>query len=594
MNHETCVERFLKRVRTTPQANAYFTQKNGSYEPTSWGEVGKQVESFAKGLISLGFREGQTLAILSNNRPEWLISALSAQTAHGVCAGVYNSCSPEEILHILAHCEAPFLVVENGKRFREQIKPILSKLPALIKVILMESDDIEHSDQIVTFSQVIEKGACIASKVLTERTARIRPEGVATLIYTSGTTGPAKAVMLSHRSVYWTVSTCVKMFELNEQDRMISYLPLAHIAEQMFSLYVPIYSGLNLYFAESMEKLPENLKAVQPTLFFGVPRVFEKFHAKIAPKLEAATGLQAKILSFARNTSQIYWDCEHRNLPISLLTKARMAIARKLVFDKLKTLLGLNQVRACVSGAAPLSKEIISFFAGLDLPIYEVYGQSEDCGPTTFNAPRATRLGTVGKPLPGLQVKIEKDGEICVKGPNVFKGYLKDEAATQEALKEGWLYSGDIGHLDSEGYLCVTDRKKDLLITAGGKNISPQNLEGMLKQIPFVNLAVVIGDQKKYLSALLTPNQEALSLFAKENALEIGNLADFVKHPKVLAEIQNRVDKINQTLASVEQIKKFSLLPEDFSIENGELTPTMKIKRKVINTRYQEQIAALY
>ena len=594
MNHETCVERFFKRVRTNPDVPAYFSKQNGTYQASTWGEVGKQVESFAKGLISLGFREGQTLAILSNNRPEWLIAAISAQSSHGVCTGIYNSCSPEEILHLLSHCEAPLVVVENGKRFREQIKPILSQLPNLSKIILIESDDIEHSDQIITFSQVIEKGTCIASKVLTERTARIRPEGVATLIYTSGTTGPAKAVMLSHRSIYWTVSTCVKIFELGEADRMISYLPLAHIAEQMFSLYVPIYSGMNLYFAESMDKLPENLKEVQPTLFFGVPRVYEKFHAKIAPKLESATGLQAHILRFAQKSAQTYWNYDHRNLPIPLVTRSKIALARQLVFNKLKTLIGLKQVRVCVSGAAPLSKEIVSFFTGLDLPIYEVYGQSEDCGPTTFNIPRATRLGTVGKPLPGLQVKIESDGEICVKGPNVFKGYLKDEVATAETLKDGWLHSGDIGHLDEEGYLHVTDRKKDLLITAGGKNISPQNLEGMLKQIPFVNLAVVIGDQKKYLSALLTPNPEALSLFAKENALEVSDVADLVKHPKILSELQNRINQINQTLATVEQIKRFNLLPQDFSIENGELTPTMKIKRKVINSRYQEQIAALY
>ncbi|MEI6805288.1 MAG: long-chain fatty acid--CoA ligase [Myxococcaceae bacterium] len=594
MNHETCVERFFKRAKAHPNANAYFTKKEGSYKPSTWGEVGKQVESFAKGLIALGLREGQTVAILSYNRPEWLIAALAAQATHGVCAGVYNSCSAEEIAHILGHCEAPFIVVENGKRFREQIKPVLHLLPALSKVILMEPDDIENSEQLMTFSQVMEKGSKVTSKILSERTSRIRPEGIATLIYTSGTTGPAKAVMLSHRSIYWTVSTCVKMFELTDKDRMISYLPLAHIAEQMFSLYAPICTGMQLYFAESMEQLPENLKEVRPTLFFGVPRVYEKFHAKILPKLKSAKGLKAKLLNFSEKSAQTYWNYEHRNLPVPAMTKAKMSLARKLVFSKLKDLLGFSEVRACVSGAAPLSKDIISFFTGLDLPIYEVYGQSEDCGPTTFSAPRAMRLGTVGKPLPGLQIKIEKDGEVCIRGPNVFKGYLKDEAATAEALKDGWLHSGDIGHLDSEGYLCITDRKKDLLITAGGKNISPQNLEGMLKQIPFVNLAVVIGDQKKYLSALLTPNHENLKIFAEENKLTSESLADWVRHPQVLSEIQSHIDKINQTLASVEQIKKFTLLASDFSIENGELTPTMKIKRKVINTRYQEQIEALY
>lgn len=594
MSHETCIERFFKRVKATPNANAYFVPKNGCYEAMTWSQIGKQVESFAKGLIALGFKEGQTVAILSGNKPEWLMAALAAQSTHGVCAGIYNSCSPEEIEHILNHCEAPFLVVENGKRFREQIKPILNKLSFLTKIILIEPDDIENDSKIMTFSQVAEKGSSVASKVLTERLGRVRQEGVATLIYTSGTTGPAKAVMLSHRSLYWTVSTCVKLFELTDKDRMISYLPLAHIAEQMFSLYAPICTGMNLYFAESLDTLPENIKQVRPTLFFGVPRIYEKFYAKINSKLEETQGLKAKLVQFSRKAAETYWDYEHRNLPIPTWVNLKMLTAQQLVFKKLKDLLGFSEIRACVSGAAPLSKDIISFFTSLDLPIYEVYGQSEDCGPTSFNTPRATRIGTVGKPLPGLKIKIEKDGEICIKGPNLFKGYLKDEAETLETLKDGWLHSGDIGHLDTEGYLCITDRKKDLLITAGGKNISPQNLEGMLKQIPLVNLAVVIGDQKKYLSALLTPDSEALKLFAEQNNLSSGKLADWVKEPTVLAEIQKHIDKINLTLASVEQIKKFTLLSEDFSIEHGELTPTLKIKRKVINTKYHQQIEELY
>ncbi len=593
MNRDTCVERFFKRADEQANKPAYFFKKNGSYTPISWGQAGSKVESFAKGLLSLGFREGQTLAILSYNRPEWIFSALAAQANHAACAGIYNSCSAEEIEHILSHCEAPFVVVENGKRYREQIKPIIHLLPKLQKVILIQPDDIEDSDQIMTFQRVCELGEGVSNKGLLERRKSVKPENIASLIYTSGTTGPAKAVMLSHRAVEWTISTCASLFKLSSEDRMVSYLPLAHIAEQMFSLYAPIHTGMNLYFAESLDALPENLREVEPTLFFGVPRIYEKFHSKINAKLAEATGLKNALLSFSRSTSDAYWDAHHHNHPGSLVTEASMKLARALVFKKLKKALGFSQVRACVSGAAPLSKEIVHFFNTLDLPIYEVYGQSEDCGPTSFNIPSATRLGSVGKPLPGLQVKIAQDGEICIKGPNLFSGYLKDSEATAETLVNGWLHSGDIGHIDSEGYLHITDRKKDILITAGGKNISPQNIEGQLKQIPLVNLAVVIGDKRKYLSALLTPDAEALRAFGAEHGLG-DDVHELVKHSKVLSEIQRQIDGINRGLASVEQIKRFTLLAQDFSIESGELTPTLKIKRKVINTRYHEHIEALY
>ncbi len=594
MTNDTCVERFFTRVRTCSEKPAYFSKVNGTYTAKTWGQIGQQVESFAKGLISLGFREGDPLAILSYNRAEWLIAALAAQASHGICAGIYNSCSPDEIAYILGHSEAPFVVVENGKRFREQIKPILHKLPALRKVILIEPDDIENNEQVITFASVCERGAGLSPKCFNDRRSRVRSEGVASLIYTSGTTGPAKAVMLSHRAISWTVSTCVKLFSMTDADRMLSYLPLAHIAEQMFSLYAPVYTGMNLYFAESFENLQGNLKEVEPTLFFGVPRVYEKFCEKIQSKMSQTKGIKSKLLSFSRNSSKSYWLNQHHNRPISAALGAKMGLARKLVFSKMKAAMGFSKVRACVSGAAPLSKEIIAFFETIDLPVYEVYGQSEDCGPTSFNTPNASRTGSVGKPLPGLQVRIEKDGEICLKGPNVFKGYFKDEAATHEALKDGWLHSGDIGHFDTEGYLYITDRKKDILITAGGKNISPQNIEGRLKQIPLVNFAVVIGDQRKYLSALLTPNLEALQEFAKENNLGDMNLTQLIAHPAICSEIQRHVDKINRELASVEQIKRFNFLAKDFSIEGGELTPTMKIKRKVINSNYQQQIEALY
>jgi long-chain acyl-CoA synthetase len=592
---ETSVDRFFERARVHAKADAYFSKKSqGSYVATSWSEYGEKVSAFASGLIELGLLEGQSVGILGYNRPEWTQACIATQAANAVSAGIYTSCSAQEVAYILGHCEAPMVVVENGKRWREQIQPVLHLMPHLQKVILIEPDDLPQDDRIVTFSQVLELGRKASKKALEERISKIRPDGLATLIYTSGTTGPPKAVMLSHRSIDWTVVTAVNLLKVGQGDSLLSYLPLAHVAEQMFSVYAPIYSGLLLYFAESMEKLPENLQEVQPTVFFGVPRVYEKFYDKVSEKVNSASGVKGFLLLWARGVATKWWELNHHGQSPSSLLSLQYALAKRLIFNKLKPLLGLGRARLCVTGAAPISQDIIRFFMSLDVPIYEVYGQSEDTGPTTFNIPGATRLGTVGRPIPGLELKIAGDGEIMVRGPNIFLGYLKDQAATDETLSRGWLHSGDVGYIDKEGFLHITDRKKDLLITAGGKNIAPQNLESMLKQIPLVSLAVVIGDQKKYLVALLTPNHDNLKAFASAQGVKERELRELVTHKKVLSEIQMHIDKINEHLAPVEQIKKFTLLSKDFSVEEGELTPTMKIKRKVINSRYQDNIDSLY
>ncbi len=588
------VDRFFDRARHHGKSVAYHAKIKGQYVATPWEKYGENVAHFALGLIALGLKEGQCVGVLSFNRPEWTTSCIATQAAGGISVGVYSSSSADEIKHVLEHSEAPFLIVENGKRWREQVESVLHELPLLQKIILMEPDDVIEEGRIMTYSQVMELGRSQSKKALEERIKGINPEATATLIYTSGTTGAPKAVMLSHRAINWTVQSAVTLLKVGQGDSLVSYLPLAHVAEQMFTVYAPSYSGLCIYFAESLEALPENLKEVQPTALFGVPRIYEKIYDKVNEKLAATKGFKAILLKWARSVSTDYWELHHRNAPISSLLCMQYNLAKKLIFNKLKPLLGLGRARLCISGAAPISQEITRFFLSLDIPIYEVYGQSEDCGPTTFNIPKATRLGTVGRPLPGVQLKIAEDGEILVRGPHLFSGYYKDQAATDETLKAGWLCSGDVGQIDKEGYLRITDRKKDLLITAGGKNVSPQNLEAMLKQIPLVSLAVVIGDQKKYLVALLTPNQENLLEFAEKRGIRNQNISDLVQHRLVRQEIQNAIEAINQKVAPVEQIKKFLYLSKDFTVENGELTPTLKIKRKVINVRYQDSIESMY
>lgn len=591
----TCLALFSELAKSLNGLKpAYYVRELDGWKSTSWRAYYLWVEQFAAGLIELGHETGDKVGILGFNRPEWVGGCLGAQLAAGVSAGVYSSCSPEEIEYILNHAEAKFLIVENSKRYREQILPILGKLNSLKKIILMQDDGTIQDPNVISFANVIELGAKADGQKAAERRSSIDPKGVSTLIYTSGTTGPPKAVMLSHQSIVWTVKTATDVLNVGESDCILSYLPLAHVAEQMFSVYAPISSGASLYFAESMEKLADNMKEVQPTIFFGVPRVYEKFYEKVSQKVKEAKGTKQFLLNWAQSVATRVWEKKHASKAVPPMLNLQYQMAQKLIFGKLKPLLGMARARVCISGAAPISRQIIEFFLSLDVPIYEVYGQSEDCGPTTINLPGVARLGSVGRPLPGVEVKVAQDGEILVKGPNVFLGYLKDENATNEILQDGWLCSGDIGEFDKDGFLKITDRKKDLLITAGGKNIAPQNLESMLKMIPFVSSAVVVGDQRKYLAALLTPKEDALLDFAKANNLTALEPQKIVSHQSLLEQIQQEINALNRRVASVEQIKKFALLPHDFSVETGELTPTMKVKRKVVNTKYKNEIEALY
>jgi len=594
MARAVLVDRFLERAKRQAKVPAYYIKSGGEWVPSTWQHLGEQARSFAKGLLSLGLAEGERVAILGYNRPEWTVACIGAQMAGGVSAGIYTTCSPEEVAHVISHSESPIVVVENIERLEKQILPKLDELDKLKHIIVMEAKPGFHHEKVQFFDDILAQGRNYDEQILQARIAAIREDQIATLIYTSGTTGPAKAVMLSHKNVDWTAQTAVRLLNVGEDDTFISYLPLAHIAEQMFSVYAPIASGMTLYFASSMESVPEHLKEVQPTLFFGVPRVYEKFFDKVNEKLSKVSGPKAWLFSWATSVARKVWEKKHASVTVPAYLGAQYALARKLVFKKLKPQLGFSKARVCVTGAAPISADILSFFLGLDIPIYEVYGQSEDCGPTSFNFPGSAKIGSAGRPFPGVQVRIADDGEIMVKGPNVFLGYFKDDAATKECFTDGWLHSGDIGTLDKAGFLDITERKKDLLITAGGKNIAPQNLEQMLKQIPLIAQAVVIGDRRKYLSALLTPNTEGISNYAVKMGIANVGMDELIKGERIRRAIDAEIEKINHKLAPVEQIKKFKLLPKDFTIESGELTPTMKIKRKVVNSLYADEINSLY
>jgi long-chain acyl-CoA synthetase len=585
---ETIPQRVLNHGQQLGSAPAYHVRGAGGWEATSWKTYASEVRRAGAALIALGVQAGQSVCILGGNRPEWVIFDVGAMAAGAVPAGIYTTSSPGECAYILNHCEAPVLLVENEAQW-QKIASVRDELPHLRHVVMMRGGGAVDDAMVIAWDDFLGRGGS-ADGGLDERMAGLRPDTVSTLIYTSGTTGRPKGVMLTQDNLTWTASQACELVDASEKERVLSYLPLSHIAEQMFTIHIAAALGYPVYYAESLDKLLANLVEVKPTMFFGVPRVWEKFHAGVVEKLGEAHGAKAKLARQAMAVGAKVTRRQARGLGASFVDVARYKLFDKLVYSKVKAGLGLGEARFCVSGAAPIAPEVLEFFAGLALPIYEVYGQSEGCGPTSFNAPGRTRFGTVGPPFPGVEVKIASDGEIIVRGRNVFAGYFKDPEATAETLHDGWLHSGDLGEFDTDGYLSITGRKKDIIITAGGKNIAPKVFEGTIRSHPLVAEAVVIGDRRKYLTALVSLDGEAVERFMKER--ELSGPPD--QSEEIRSEIQQAVDEANAEMARVEQIKKFTILPREFSIAEGELTPTLKVKRNVVVSNFESEIEAMY
>lgn len=591
MPHDTIPRRLLAQADKQPNRPAYYIKSGKNWVFTSWKDYAQQVKQTARAMIALGLQPGGTVSILGFNRPEWVIFDVACMCAGGAPAGIYTTCSAPEVQYIINHAESPIVLLENKAQW-EKVKAERNKLPLLKHVVMMKHAEPIDDPMVMTWTDFLAHGDQVDDKVLFDRIDKIKPEDKATFIYTSGTTGPPKAVMLSHHNLTWTVNSALHNIGVTSDDCTLSYLPLSHIAEQMFSLHVPITVGVPVYFAESIEKVPDNLKEVQPTVFFGVPRIWEKFYEGITSKLKEAPPLRKKIANWAMSVGKRVSDLRNRGQKPTGLLALQYKLANKLVYSKLKPRIGLGRARFCASGAAPIAKEVLEFFAGLDISVLEVYGQSEGSGPSTINYPGKTKLGTVGVPIHGCEVKIAEDGEILVRGGNVFLGYYKDQAATDETLIDGWLHSGDLGAFDSEGFLSITGRKKEIIITAGGKNIAPKNIEHAIKHHELVGEAVVIGDRRKYLTALIALSPEAIEGYAKTNGLPTENIHESAEIQELIEEfIQNEV---NPQFARVEQIKKFRILHRPFSLEHGELTPTLKIKRNVVAQHFAEEIESMY
>lgn len=583
--------RFFAQGLARPEAPGYFVRRGGAWQPVAWRDYVAQVRQAARALIALGMQPGQVLCILGFNRPEWTIGAHAAMAAGGVFAGIYTTSSAAEVQYIVDHAEALVVFVESAAQW-DKLRQGREATPTLRHVVMMQGAPAVDDPLVLSWEAFLARGDAVPDAAVDERTRGIKDDDTATFIYTSGTTGPPKAVVLAHRSVLWTAEVLARLLDRRPDDTMLSYLPLSHIAEQMLTLHGPAGGGNAVYFAESLERVPDNLKEVQPTIFFGVPRIWEKFHAALVARLAQVTGPRKLLLDWAMGVGRRYHGLATRGRPVPRLLGLQYQLAQRLVFRRLKQALGLGRARFCVSGAAPIAAHVLEFFSGLDIVVHEVYGQSEDCGPTTLNVPGATRFGTVGRPIPGVEVRLAEDGEILVRGPNVFQGYYKDPATTAETLVDGWLHSGDLGAFDTDDFLTITGRKKEILITAGGKNIAPKNIEAALKEHELVEEAVVIGDRRRFLSALLVLDRAAAGKWLAAQGL--AEAEPLHEHPAVQAALERWVEEVNQRFARVEHVRKLRVLPRSLGLEHGELTPTLKLKRRVIESNWAELIAGIY
>ena len=594
MKYKSIPDLFWSQVEKYGDRTALRRKVGTKWEPVTWKQWGEKVEAAASGLLALGLKRGDHVSILSNNRVEWVVADLGIICSGGATVGVYASNLPSEVAYVAGHAESPFIFVENKEQLRK-VLDVRSQLSDLKKIIAFDMPTGFEDRDVLSLDELLSLGReHLADNRSTIKDVRENTdaEDVALIVYTSGTTGPPKGAMLSHKNIIWTAGTSVDELTITEKDESLSFLPLAHLLEH-FLFFGSVMLGGVINYAESIDKIAQNMLEVRPSVVVGVPRVYEKIYSRLQNMAAQKGKLGAAIFKTAKNAAIEYARKRSRGKPIGLGLKIRHGISDRLVYSKLRESTG-GRIRFFGSGGAPLSAEIAEFFYGAGLPIVESWGMTETTAPSTLTRPNEIRPGTVGRPLPGVDVKIEADGEILVRGPNVFKGYFKNPAATAEALEGGWMHTGDVGEFDSEGMLKITDRKKDLIITAGGKNIAPQNIENLMKTNPLFSQVVVIGDRQPYCVALLTLNEEEVRRFASEKRLTEKNYAELVKTKPINDLAAQAVAEKNSHLARYEQIKKFRIIPYDFSQATGELTPTMKVKRKVVNQKFADIIQEMY
>ena len=598
MDIEVVPKVFRQTVRERGERVAMRKKEYGLWHDISWNEYYRLAKYVGSALISMGLEKGDCASIIGENSPEWVIIDLGIQGAGGVAVGVYTTNAWPQVEYVLKDSESKFFFVENEEQLDKWLH-FRDKVPSLQKVIVWDLEGLRHfkDPMVMTYDDLLEMGRKIVDKepnLYEQRTEQISPEDLSVLVYTSGTTGPPKGSMLTHRNVTWMARAIVMDDPVQDNDNVMSFLPLCHIFERLFSVFVHVTYGYTVNFIESLDTVTDNMREISPTVGYAVPRVWEKYLSAVYIRMSDATWFKKLVFGTALKIGRARASLEMNFKPVPIYLHLLYGLAYAAVFRKLKERLGFDRLRVAYSGAAPIAPDVLHFFQSIGVNLIEGYGQTETSGVTTASRIGRVKFGTVGPPLTGVEVKIAEDGEILVRSPGVFKGYYKNPEATAETIKDGWLFSGDVGEIDEDGYLKITDRKKDIIVTAGGKNITPQYIENKLKASSYINDAVVIGDKRKFISCLIMIDEDNVVKYAQDNKIQFSTYKDLTQSSEIVKLIQGEVDLVNETLSRVEQVKKFTILPKKLYEEDGEVTPTMKVKRKYVNEAFGDLIEAMY
>ncbi|MFH1349318.1 MAG: AMP-binding protein [Pseudomonadota bacterium] len=598
MAGDTLISLFHNMVAKKKGRTALRKKEFGIWNPISWNEYNDHVKHFCLGMRSLGLKVEDKVGILGEPRPEWLYAELATQTARAVVVGLYSTSPPPQIHYVLQHSEAKFVIAEDQEQV-DKVLEIKDDLPCLKRIIFMDPKGLRHYDDpiLIGFENVEELGREVEERepgLYDELAAQVKEDDIAMIIYTSGTTGNPKGAMISHRNIVAMINDMAKITGMNERDSVVSYLPLNHIAEQIFSVFIPLKVGAVCNFAESIETVNDNIREISPTIFLGVPRIWEKMQSNILVMMERSTPLKRLLFGLFMIPGERVAEKKFSKERIGILLRVLYYIAYLGLYRALQDKIGLMRGKLLVSGAAAIGPDVVRFFHAIGLNVVQAYGMTETAGLTFIHQDGKVKLDTVGKNIPSLSVRLAEDGEILKKGESVFVGYFKDPEGTATVKKDGWLHTGDIGEFDEDGQLKIVDRKKDLIVTPGGKNIAPQYIENKLKFSPYIGEAIIIGEKRKYIAALVQIDLDMVSEWAMEQKISFTTYTDLSRKPEVYELIAEEVRKVNNTLSRVETIKKFLVLEKMLDHDDEELTATMKIRRKRLMELYKEKIDEVY
>ena len=589
---------FWDSVKSRGERVAMREKDLGIWQEISWSHYGEMAKLTGLALHTLGLEKGNVVSIASEGNPEWLYTDMGTIGAGGISSGVYTTDSAAQVKYLVNDSATKFYFAENEEQL-DKILEVRSECPTLKKIIVYDMEGLNdfHDDQVISYEEFLKIGEKTDQEnpdLWESLVNNVSPDDIAILVYTSGTTGPSKGAMINHTNLLYSINTGYDIFDVMEHEEQLSFLPLCHILERSVSVMIPLKTGAVVNFAESIDTVPENIREVSPTVFIAVPRIWEKFYSSITILMKDATFIGKFFYQFSINVGSKYKEyfIDGKEPPLSL--RLSYWICNQLVLKNIKKLLGLNNCRYALSGAAPISPDLINWYLSLGIDMREGWGMTETAGVGTAFYSREIKLGHVGRAVNESEVRIAQDGEILFRGPGVFCGYLNKPEQTKETLIDGWLHTGDVGEIDNYGNLKITDRKKDIIITAGGKNISPSEIENELKFSPFISDAVVIGDKRKFLSCLIMIDEENVMKHAQDNDIPFSNFESLCKSEEIVSLIDDEVNKVNKKFASVEQVKKFSLIDIQLTAEDDELTPTMKLKRKFINQKYGDIIESMY